>query len=303
MASELALRRVPRQTRASAAVAVAVCGWGLAPVATRFAVTTVSPATLLTARFALAAAVLLPVAARVGWSRVRGDLRLILPPALLGVAGYNGAVTFGIQSVSASSAGLLLATEPLLILLFSFMLTRDRIARSTWSGFAISLTGVVALTAQARGASATASSSAVGVALVLLAAACFAGYAVTLRPLTLRYGAVSATAVTTVVGSLPVMLLLPLAEPGQITDIGAGAAAAIIGLALGSTVVAMMLWNHGVAVLGGVSAGPALFAIPLVTVSGGTLLLDERPGARSLLGGALILLGVALTARSRRIQP
>lgn len=290
----------PARAWAGAAVAVAVCGWGLAPVATRFAVATVSPATLLTLRFTIAAAVLAPVAARARWWRGRGELRLILAPALLGVAGYNGAVTFGVQSVSASSAGMLLATEPLLMLAFSFALAREPLARSTVAGFAVSLAGVLALSAGAGGVPGSTHDSALGLGLVLLAAACFAAYAVTLRPLAVRHGAVSATAVTTVLGVLPLVVLLPLVKPEQVTGIGAGPAAAIAGLALGSSVAAMMLWNHGVAVLGGVSAGPGLFTIPLVTFAGGTLLLGEHPGALSIGGGVLILLGVGLTLRGRR---
>src|SRR5260370_879755 len=90
----------------------AVSLWGLAPVATRAAVGHLAPLPLLVIRLSLAALVLLPWAVPVlGRLRPRSLGRLAAAGAC-GLIGYNLPVTVGLQWLPASTAGLLLATEP-----------------------------------------------------------------------------------------------------------------------------------------------------------------------------------------------
>ena len=111
---------------ALAAGLVAVCLWGLAPVATRAAVGHLSPLPLLLIRLAAASLVLLPWA----WPvfrrlRPRPAGRLVAA-GLLGLVGYNLPVTVGLLWLPAATAGLLLATEPVWVLVLGRLFLGER---------------------------------------------------------------------------------------------------------------------------------------------------------------------------------
>jgi drug/metabolite transporter (DMT)-like permease len=140
-----------------------------------------------------------------------------------------------------------------------------------------------------------------GAALVLLATLAFGGYMVVLRPLSQKYGPVSATATSSVAGALPYLALAGTAWPPRLSP---SAGAELLFLALGSTVAGMLLWN--LAVVRGGSAGISrlLYLEPVVSVLGAMVFLGERVTAAVLAGGVLVIAGVLMTgdrmARPRR---
>src|ERR1700729_666729 len=98
------------------------------------------PAGWLTAiRFAVAAAVLLPV--------TRSRVRAACSPAVLawGAAGYGGTVLLqntGITQTSVSHAALLIGTAPVMVAIIAVMWHRSVVRPAAWAGFAVSLGGV-----------------------------------------------------------------------------------------------------------------------------------------------------------------
>ena len=99
-----------------AAGLVAVIMWGLAPVATRAAVAHLAPLPLLVLRLTVASVVMLPWAVPLFRRlRPRSAGRLVAA-GILGLVGYNLPVTIGLRWLPASTAGLLLATEPVWVI-------------------------------------------------------------------------------------------------------------------------------------------------------------------------------------------
>ena len=113
---------------------IAVCLWGLAPVATRALVSQLAPLALLTVRQLLAASVLLPWAVPVMRRIAARDMPWFVAAGLLGMIGYNLPVTVGLQWLPASSAGLLLATEPVWVLVLSYVFLGERAGRRVLIG-------------------------------------------------------------------------------------------------------------------------------------------------------------------------
>src|SRR6201993_4172662 len=95
---------------------VAVTLWGLAPVATRAAVAHLAPLPLLVLRLTAASLVLLPWAVPVFRQLKLRSAGRLLAAGLLGLVGYNLPVTAGLQWLPAATAGLLLATETVWVL-------------------------------------------------------------------------------------------------------------------------------------------------------------------------------------------
>src|SRR6266567_2819919 len=121
---------------------VAVSLWGLAPVATRATVAHLDPLPLLVLRLGVAALVLLPWAMPVfGRLRRRSAARLAAAGAL-GLIGYNLPVTAGLQWLPASTAGLLLATEPVWVMVLGYVFLAERGGARAWLGSAVALGGV-----------------------------------------------------------------------------------------------------------------------------------------------------------------
>jgi drug/metabolite transporter (DMT)-like permease len=108
--------------------------WGLSPVATRALVLQLPPLPVLVLRVMIAAVALLPLGIpllrRFAWS----SAPRMAAAGLLGMVGYNLPVTIGLAWVPASTAVLLLATEPIWILLMSRVFLAQRGPAWSWPG-------------------------------------------------------------------------------------------------------------------------------------------------------------------------
>jgi drug/metabolite transporter (DMT)-like permease len=274
---------------------IAVCLWGLAPVATRSLVSELAPLPLLTMRQLLAAGVLLPWAVPALRRIDARDLPRFIVAGLLGMVGYNLPVTVGLQWLPASSAGLLLATEPVWVLVIGLVFLGERAGPRVLVGTGVALAGVAVIAGPAALSPGSGTRAVAGAALVLLATLAFGGYMIVLRPLSQQYGPVSATATSSVAGALPYLALAGTAWPPRLSP---SAGAELLFLALGSTVAGMLLWN--LAVVRGGSAGISrlLYLEPVVSVLGAMVFLGERVTAAVLAGGVLVIAGVLMTGDS-----
>ena len=270
---------------------IAVCLWGLAPVATRSLVHELAPLPLLTLRQLLAAGVLLPWAVPALRRIDARDLPRFLVAGLLGMVGYNLPVTVGLQWLPASSAGLLLATEPVWVLVIGLVFLGERAGPRILLGTGVALAGVAVIAGPAALSPGSGTRTVTGAALVLLATLAFGGYTVVLRPLSEKYGPVSATAASSVAGAVPYLALVGTAWPPRLSP---SAGAELLFLALGSTVAGMLLWNLAV-VRGGAGISRLLYLEPVVSVLGAMVFLGEQVTAAVLAGGVLVIAGVLMT--------
>jgi drug/metabolite transporter (DMT)-like permease len=297
---------------------VAVSLWGLAPVATRAAVAQLAPLPLLVLRLTAAALVLLPWAIPV----LRRLSPRLVAAGTLGLIGYNLPVTVGLQWLPASTAGLLLATEPVWVMILSRVLLGERGGARAWLGSAIALGGVAvlagppaltgtaltgtALTGTALTGTALTGTALTGTALsgaggtralagavlVLAGTLAFGAYTIVLRPLSQAHGAVPATAASTVVGAVPYLAFAgTLSAPG-LAHLAPSGWGELAFLALGSTVAGMLLWNRAILSGGTTRVSLLLYLEPVVSVLGAVALLGEHVTAATIAGGLLILAGV-----------
>jgi drug/metabolite transporter (DMT)-like permease len=273
----------------------AVCLWGLAPVATRAAVTHLNPLPLLLIRLAAASLVLLPWAWPV-FRRLRPrSAGRLLAAGLLGLVGYNLPVTLGLRWLPAATAGLLLATEPIWVLVLGRLFTGERGGVRPWLGTAAALAGVVVLAGPGAIGGAGGDHALAGAGLVLAATLAFAAYTIVVRPLSQEFGAIPATAACTVVGSLPYLAAAGTLPAAGLAHLGPTVWAELAFLAFGSTAAGLVLWN--VATRSGdiTRVSQLLYLEPVVSVAGAAVFLGERVTLLMIGGGLLILAGVAVS--------
>jgi drug/metabolite transporter (DMT)-like permease len=267
--------------------------WGLAPVATRVAVAQLAPLPLAVLRAIIAGLVCLPWCAS-GLRRLdrAGTLRAIAA-GLLGMVGYNLPVAFGVQWLPASTAALVLATEPVWILSLARLFLGQRAPRWAWIGSAVALGGVAVIAGPDAVPGASGGRTLAGLGLVLLGTILFGACTIVLRPLSTVHGARAATAISTTIGAVPYLALVGTLPTHRLATVPGTAWGELVFLALGSSVAGMLLWNLSVARIGSTRAGLLLFLEPLVGVTGSLALLGEHLPSASISGGALVMAGIA----------
>ena len=277
----------------------AVCLWGLAPVATRAAVGHLNPLPLLLIRLAVASLVLLPWAWPVFRQLRPRSAGRLLAAGLLGLVGYNLPVTLGLRWLPAATVGLLLATEPAWVLVLGRLFTGERSGVRPWLGSAAALVGVGVLAGPGAIGGAGGDRVLAGAGLVLAGTLAFGAYTIVMRPLSQEFGAIPATAASTVAGAVPYLAAVGTLPGAGLTHLGATVWAELAFLALGSTAAGLLLWNVAALSGGAAQVSLLLYLEPVVSVAGAAAFLGERVSLVMLGGGALILTGVAVSGTGR----
>jgi drug/metabolite transporter (DMT)-like permease len=275
---------------ASALAAVVV--WGLVPVGTRFFVATTDPLAFNVIRFGAAALAALPLALRAKlWRWPRLDILRLIAGAVLAIPAYNIPVAIAAKTVPAGTMGLLIATEPIFILLFSLLMSRAAVRPTAVIGAALAFGGVALTTSQSWAGAGMGDLT--GVGLVLLGCACWALYSVLTAPLVVRHGAAGvASSILVFGGVLLIAASLRYMGPGAWPGPLVWLELAVMGLI--SALLAFLLWNKAAETMPMSRLGLFLYLIPVVSLIGGEGLLGERPTIAAVSGGVLILVGVGI---------
>ena len=280
-----------------AAGLVAVILWGLAPVATRAAVAQLAPLPLLVLRLTVGSLVMLPWAVPL-FRRLRPrSAGRLLAAGILGLVGYNLPVTIGLRWLPASTAGLLLATEPVWVMLLGRVFLGERGGARAWLGSAVALSGVAVLAGPGTLAGGGYRALA-GTGLVLAGTLAFGAYTIVLRPLSQAYGAIPATAASTVIGTLPYLAFAGTLSGPTLARLDPAVWGELAFLALGSTVAGLLLWNLAVLSGGTTRVSLLLYLEPVVSVLGAAAFLGEHLKPVTIAGGLLVMAGVVAASSS-----
>ncbi len=284
--------------KAAALTLVAVLLWGLSPVGTRDLVgldhAALPALPFIGMRYLLATLFFLAPLRRALASWSRADLRFGLLCGLLGITGYNLLNALGTRTVSAGMVGLLDGAEPLLIVVLGALLHRRLPGLATAVAGLIGVVGIIILS---LGAGPALVDNGWGIVWILLSALCWSLYCVIVPPLMARRGAMAVTSVTVAFGTIPMLLAGLPQMRGMVLHMDLSQWELLIALTVATSVVALLCWNSGAAVLGAEKAGYFLYLLPLVSVLGGAAYLSEPVTLLECAGGALILAAVYVSQR------
>jgi drug/metabolite transporter (DMT)-like permease len=251
-------------------------------------------------RFAIASLLLLPLV-----HRLEGPARL--PPGVLGrliVLGLVGNTLYqlgfisGLDRTTASNSALIIGAMPSITAFLAVALRLEPLRPRVLGGVLVATVGVMLVVA-ARGTgfgSATLSGDLLSLGAVL----CWAGYTLGLRVVPPEVSPLRITAITTLAGmpglvlaGVPEMLGMDWSAVGWQGWASLGYATVL------SLLVAYVIWNRSVKVVGPSRTVIYMCLTPLVAVVAAALLLGERPRPLQAVGAALILAGVVLTVGQR----
>jgi len=281
--------------------------WGIGPVFIRTLSVELGPANHLVIRYVpVVLAYLVGLAMMGGWRIERRDWPRLLIISIVGLAGYNLGAAFGFELVPAGIGSLIFGAQPLFIALFGVMIAGEKLSVETIIGLCVAFAGTILLAAGDLGLTGDAESFLRGCVFVLLSTVAFAVYVVMAKPLTLKYGTFSISAMSTCLSStfLVVVMMDPSVVPALVnmTPRNWFDMAYVVIL---STFISTITWNYGSSRLPAATAGAFLYLMPVIGVLAGAALLSETITFAMLAGGALILLGVAIAQygpRMRRTQ-
>jgi drug/metabolite transporter (DMT)-like permease len=296
------------------AVVVTVLAWASAFVVIRAAGPWLSPGALTLGRLLVGTAALTLMTALPGlgggdrWARLRAlPQRTRWALVLIGLAWfavYNVALNAGERHVDAGTASMIIQIGPVLIAVLAGTLLHEGFPRPLVVGTAVALLGTVLIgvatgTADA-GERPPGASPLLGVLLVLVSAVVYAVALVAQKVVLRRLSGLLVTWVACAVGCVA---CLPFA--GQLVSGLAAAPArvwwAVVYLGVVPTAIAFSTWAYA---LGRSDAGRlsiSTYAVPPVAIGLGWLFLGEVPLPLAVVGGAVSLVGVAISRR--RVRP
>lgn len=249
-------------------------------------------------RLCVGAVVLGIVATRVRVSVPRGRaLALVLAYGALWFGVYTMLVNAAEQHLDAGTTALLINVGPIVIAVLAGLFLGEGFPRTLVIGLAVAFAGVTVIAF----ATSTGRHDATGVLLALSAAGLYAVGVLLQKQALSRTDPFSATFLGCAVGAI---VCLPFA-PGLVHEAAAAPVSATLGIAyLGifPTAIAFSTWAYALARTSAGRLSASSYLVPALAVLMSWLVLSEVPTPLALGGGALCLVGVAITRLPARTK-
>lgn len=275
------------------AACIAIVFWGVSFVATKAVLREIAPVTLIFTRFLIGALVLLAIVRELPPRDAWPQLALM---GFIGVFVHQMLQAFALTMTSATSTGWLIGITPIWSALLSAVVLRERFGFWKLAGLIGGFAG--ALLVVTRGdfsARVFGRPSTLGDAMIFLSTINWAIYTVIGHRTIRRIGPRRATSGAMLFG---VAMLAPLfiVQRGwrQIPNLSATGWGALLFLAIGCSALGYLFWYGALEHIEASRVAALLYAEPLVTFVAAMLLLGERAGAVTIVGGALVLVSVVL---------
>lgn len=278
----------------------AVFFWSINIIIASYFATKLEPFEIAFGRWFIASLILIPTA----WTGLRQNFDLLLDNwglvvslAVTGIVLDNTLIYYSGRTASAIDMGLLDVTGPIFLVILSRIFLKTPISGQQIAGLLIAIFGVLVIILQGDLTQIAHFKFVSGDFIMLLNTFCFAVYSLlqAKRPPQISQSAMlAATAFTGVVIILPFMF----ATVGEHKLIHLQPADFGVFLYLGifNSVVSYLCWNSALARIGNIKTSIIYYLLPLFSTIGAYLVLHERVYASQLVGGVLVIGGIALVS-------
>ena len=277
------------------AVGFTVLAWasafvGIRAVAAHYEPGPLTLGRLLVGSLALGAGLL--VARRWVWP-TRREWALVVLCGIAWFGIYNLALNAAEQRIDAGTTAMLVNVGPILIALFAGLLLGEGFPRWLVVGALVAFAGAVLVGAATSDAG---EADLLGVVLSLVAAVTYAVGVLAQKPVLRRLPGLQVTWLACTIGALA---CLPF-TPGLVSGLAAapaGATAGLLYLGVVPTALAFSTWAYALARMDAGRLGVSTYVVPPITILMSASLLGEVPPLLAIAGGAICLVGVALSRR------
>jgi drug/metabolite transporter (DMT)-like permease len=269
--------------------------WGLAFVAIKQVVTELSPVNLALLRWFVSSIpflILLPMIGRPKAKFERSDIPRLLVVALANVAGYHISLYYAETTLSAGLSALLTSFGPIFIAVLSYFLLNEKAGKKVLIGLLLAIAGTAVLSTGSISISDL--SSYAGIIENLITALCYALFTVLAKPLVHKYGSASTSIMAGLIGTAMMLPLLSQSFFVQVSALSTLGWASVLYLSLLSTVFGYLMFYALVSRGAVTRLSIQLYLIPIVSVVGGALLLNEPITVSVAIGGGMMLAAVAI---------
>ena len=257
------------------------------------------PAAITFLRCTIALAILYPFcrkSLRAQWPLMRRHWKFLALQGVLIIVCGNGIMFVGLQFTTAINGALINSAEPVTIVLFAWLMFRERLSIVQWLGVLVSLTGVIYLIGRGDIDALLSFNLNLGDIFVFISILCWSVYAVLMRNVPPELDRLNFLFGILVAGAVAVFPFWILENLYYIpTPVTWTTAAVTGGMALFTSILALLWWNRAVEGLGAPRAGLLLHLIPAFTFVLAIALLGEEPRPFHAVGIVLIGAGIYLT--------
>ncbi|MDZ5621268.1 DMT family transporter [Nocardioides sp. HM23] len=286
------------------AVATTLVFWASAFVAIRHLADDFSAGPLTLARIGIAAIALTFLALRHGLPRpTRRQWVSITVIGVLWFSIYHLALNQGEVWVDAGTAAMLLQVSPVLVAVLAVMFLGERFTAPLVIGLVVAFAGVALIGLSGNGDSGVDSGKMLlGALLCVVSAVTYSVSLIMQKPLLTDLSAVHITWLACVIGAITCLPFAPSLW-AEASDAPASSLLWLVYLGVFPTAIAFTTYAYALRHMTASSLGVTTYLVPPITIVMALVFLGETPPTVAYVGGALALVGVAITRRSPASKP
>ncbi len=207
---------------------------------------------------------------------------------------------YSLRLITSTAGSILINLNVIFTTLLSAVFLKESMSKRKLIGVIMAFSGVAVLAMKNTPNLGSGSFELIGAALMVGAAFCWAAYTILSKKALDRYSVMAVTSITFCVGTL-CLLPLALAETSLKALMNASLITwvSILYLAVPSSVIAYVLWNHLLSQIDTTKLAVSLYTIPIPTAVLSYFVLGETVTRTLVLGGILVIAGILLTESSR----
>jgi len=275
--------------------------WGLNYTVIKVGLEQVDPFAFNAIRFSLASAILIIISLAKKSRRPSGRMFMnLLALAIIGNVFYQIAFILGIDRSLAGIASLVIASQPVFVMILNLILRIESVDFRGWVGIVLSFVGILLLINIESFGGAMGSSTLSGDVLLVIATIFWSIYTVLAKPVLASVNTLDLTTYTIALGTVFLTVIaIPSLSKLNVGSISWDGWIAIVytGVLLAFSYV---IWNLGIKKIGSTRTSIYYNLTPVIAILFAWQILGEQLLPRQLFGGALVLVGVYLTRFSKR---
>lgn len=226
---------------------------------------------------------------------MRQDGWRLLGIALIGVTGAYVAFHWSLDFATVPQVATLITAIPIFVALLLPLVDRVPLSAVKMATGALAMLGVALLLTDGYLAQlAGAQENLFGLVLVLICAAGAGSYVIMMRPMTVKYGALRATAITMALGGAGAWLAVGLfwgdwVDPARLGQMSGATLTAVLAIAVFNTTITQFVWIGGLAALPDMTRGAYLFFLkPVIAAALAVTFLGTSLSALQIAAAVLI---------------